>query len=136
MPRVPPPIANKVGLKTARDAPLGAARFSGHGGVVTPADQFVDSLAWAPGSHEIAYSYAPFAGFMAPYSTKIAAVGVDSGASRPIVDRAGMNVSPQYSPDGKRLSFITTNERTGLIAPRGLAVADAGARTRTFAPIR
>jgi dipeptidyl aminopeptidase/acylaminoacyl peptidase len=39
-----------------------------------------------------------------------------------------MNVSPQFSPDGKRLSFITTNERTGLIAPRGLAVTDATAR--------
>jgi dipeptidyl aminopeptidase/acylaminoacyl peptidase len=38
-----------------------------------------------------------------------------------------MNVAPQYSPDGTRLSFITTSERTGLIAPRGLAVADAGA---------
>jgi dipeptidyl aminopeptidase/acylaminoacyl peptidase len=37
-------------------------------------------------------------------------------------------MSPQFSPDGRRLSFITTSERTGLIAPRGLAVADAAER--------
>ena len=122
-----PPIANKVGSRPPATRLWIQPLQDGVARVVTPPDQFVDNIAWAPGSHEIAYSYAPFAGFMAPYSTKIAAVGVESGAFRAIVDRAGMNVSPQYSPDGKRLSFITTSERTGLIAPRGLAVADAGA---------
>ena len=123
-----PPIANKVGSKPPAtrlwiQAVAGVAPKA-----LTPPDQFVDSFSWAPDSRELAYSHAPFAGFMAPYSTKIFAVSVDGGAARPIVDRAGMNVSPQYSPDGKRLSFITTSERTGLIAPRGLAVADAGAK--------
>ena len=125
----PPPVANTVGANPP------AARLwvlqLGEGGVrktLTPPEQFVDAFAWSPDGREIAYSFAPFAGFMAPYSTKIFAVSVADGASRPIVDRPGMNVSPQYAPDGKRLSFITTSERTGLIAPRGLAVADAGAR--------
>ena len=124
----PAPVANKVGSNPpparlwVQPLPRGEAH------ALTPPDQFVDSLAWAPGSHEIAYSFAPFSGFMAPYSTKISAVAVNGGEARPIVDRAGMNVSPQYSPDGKRLSFITTSERTGLLAPRGLAVADAAAK--------
>ena len=95
---------------------------------LTPPDQYVDSFSWSPDSKEIAYSFAPVVGFLAPYSTKIFAVAVDGGATRPIIDRPGMNVSPQFSPDGKRLSFITTNERTGIIAPRGLAVADAAAK--------
>ena len=123
-----PPIANKVGSNPPPTRLWVQPLHDSAARVLTPPDQFVDSLAWAPGSNEIAYSYAPFAGFMAPYSTRIAAVTVHDGTSRPIIDRAGMNVSPQYSPDGKRLSFITTSERTGLIAPRGLAVADAGAR--------
>ena len=122
-----PPIANTVGSQPPATRLWVQLLADGAARVLTPPDQFVDSIAWAPGSHEIAYSYAPFAGFMAPYSTKIVAIGIDGGTPRPIVDRAGMNVSPQYSPDGRRLSFITTNERTGLIAPRGLAVADAGA---------
>ena len=123
----PPPIANRVGSNPpatrlwVQPLPTGAAR------PLTPPDQFVDSFSWSPTSGEIAYSFAPFTGFLAPYSTKILAVPVGGGAARAIVDRPGMNVSPQFSPDGKRLSFITTSERTGLIAPRGLAVAEASA---------
>jgi dipeptidyl aminopeptidase/acylaminoacyl peptidase len=124
-----PPIANRVGSTPPAtrlwvqplDAPAPAR-------VVTAADQYVDSFAWSPDSKEIAYSFAPTVGFLAPYSTKINAVAIDGGATRPIIDRAGMNISPQYSPDGKRISFISTNERTGIIAPRGLSVADAPGR--------
>jgi dipeptidyl aminopeptidase/acylaminoacyl peptidase len=101
---------------------------SGTPRALTPPDQFVDSVSWSPDGKELAYSFAPFVGFLAPYSSKIFAVAVDGGATRPVIDRPGMNVSPQFSPDGKRLSFINTNGRSGLIAPRGLAVADAGAR--------
>jgi len=124
----PPPIANRVGSNPPatrlwiQPLPSGAPR------ALTPPDQFVDSFSWSPNSSEIAYSFAPFTGFLAPYSTTIFAVPVAGGAARAIVDRAGMNVSPQFSPDGTRLSFITTSERTGIIAPRGLAVADAAAK--------
>jgi dipeptidyl aminopeptidase/acylaminoacyl peptidase len=125
----PPPTAITVGTNPpanrlwVQQLPLPANRAR----ALTPLDQFVDGFSWSPTGSEIAYSFAPFAGFMAPYSTKIFAVSVGGGAPRPIIDRAGMNMSPQYSPDGRLLSFVTTNERTGLIAPRGLAVADATA---------
>jgi dipeptidyl aminopeptidase/acylaminoacyl peptidase len=124
-----PPIANKVGANPPATrlfiqplSPAGPAR------AITAADHYVDSFAWSPDSKEIAYSFAPTVGFLAPYSTRIFAVAVDGGAVRPIVDRPGMNVSPQFSPDGRKISFISTSERTGIIAPRGLAVADASAR--------
>ncbi|HEX6164254.1 MAG TPA: hypothetical protein VFZ31_12865, partial [Vicinamibacterales bacterium] len=124
-----PPVANKVGANPPATRlwlqpldPAGPARS------ITPPDQYVDSFAWSPDSREIAYSWAPVVGFLAPYQTKIFAVAIDSGAARPIVDRAGMNVSPQFSPDGSKISFISTNERTGIIAPRGLAIADASGR--------
>jgi dipeptidyl aminopeptidase/acylaminoacyl peptidase len=124
----PPPIANKVGSNPpatrlwVQPLPTGTPR------ALTPADQFVDSFAWAPDGKEIAYSFTPFVGFLAPYSSKIFAIAIEGGATRPVIDRPGMNVSPQFSPDGKRLAFVTTSERSGLIAPRGLAVADANAR--------
>jgi dipeptidyl aminopeptidase/acylaminoacyl peptidase len=125
----PTPIANKVGANPPATrmyvqplAPPGGAR------AVTPADRFVDSLSWSPDSQEIAYSATPFSGFLAPYSSRIYAVTATGGATRPIVDRPGMNTAPQFSPDGKKIAFVSTNERTGIIAPRGLAVADATAR--------
>ena len=122
-----PPIANKVGAK----APATRLWVQSVGGVapraLTPPDHYVDSFAWAPAGDRIAYAFAPFVGFLAPYSTNIFSIAISDGATRPIVDRGGMNVSPQFSPDGTRLSFITTGGRTGLIAPRGLAVADADA---------
>ena len=54
------------------------------------------------------------------------------GAARTIVDRPGMNIMPQFSPDGRQIAFVTTNGETGIIAPRGLAVAPAtgGDRSR------
>jgi dipeptidyl aminopeptidase/acylaminoacyl peptidase len=124
----PPPIANKVGANPPATRLWVQPLPSGTPRALTPADHYVDSFAWSPDGKELAYSFAPFVGFLAPYSAKIFAVAIDDGAVRPIIDRPGMNVSPQFSPDGTRLSFITTSERTGIIAPRGLAVADAGAR--------
>ena len=130
----PPPIANKVGSNPPATRLWVQPLPSGTPRALTPPDQFVDSFSWSPGSSEIAYSFAPFTGFLAPYSTKILAVPVGGGAGRAIIDRPGMNVSPQFSPDGKRLSFITTSERTGIIAPRGLAVADASATNSQIRP--
>ena len=119
-----PPVANAAGalppatrLWVQPIEPAAAAK------VVTPPGQYVDSFSWSPDSREIAYAFAPTTGFLAPYSTRIFAVPAAGGTARPIVDRGGMNVSPQFSPDGQRVSFVTTNGQTGIIAPRGLAVA-------------
>jgi dipeptidyl aminopeptidase/acylaminoacyl peptidase len=124
-----PPVANKVGANPpATRLFVQALNSPGPARAVTTADQYVDSFAWSPDSKEIAYSWAPVVGFLAPYQTKIYAVPVTGGVARPIIDRPGMNVAPQFSPDGRKISFISTNERSGIIAPRGLAVADASGR--------
>jgi dipeptidyl aminopeptidase/acylaminoacyl peptidase len=89
---------------------------------LSPPDRYVDSLSWSPDGREIAYASAPTSGFLAPYSTRIDAVTVASGATRAVVARQGMNVQPQFSPDGRYLAFVTTSGGTGIIAPRGLAI--------------
>jgi len=103
--------------------------------VLTPPEQYVDSLSWSPDGREIAYSAAPISGFAAQYSTRVYAVLTAGGSPRVVVDRPGMNTSPLYSPDGTRIAFVSTNGRAELMAPRSLAVAAARggpAAIRTF----
>lgn len=122
----PPPVANRVGSLPpatrlwlqARDAPESARPL-------TPVDRFVDSFGWAPDGRELAVASSPASGFMAPYATRIDAVGLDGRAPRAIVDRPGMNLQPQYAPDGRSIAFVTTGGRRELLAPRGLAIVPA-----------
>src|SRR4051812_7760913 len=69
--------------------------------VLSPAAHYVDALSWSPDGREIAYSAAPKSGFTAPYYTRIYAVSVDGGTPRTVVDRAGTNSGPRFSPDGR-----------------------------------
>jgi dipeptidyl aminopeptidase/acylaminoacyl peptidase len=93
--------------------------------MLTPASHYVESLSWSPDGREIAYAAAPMTGFMAQYSMRIYAVPVAGGTPRTIVDRPGMNSTPQYSPDGAHIAFISTNGQSSIMAPRGVAVAPA-----------
>lgn len=102
---------------------------------LTPPEQYVDSFSWSPDGGEIAYSAAPITGFAAQYATRLYAVAIVGGPPRVVVDRSGMNTSPQYSPDGTRIAFVSTNGRPELMAPRGLTVVaarGAAATPRTF----
>jgi dipeptidyl aminopeptidase/acylaminoacyl peptidase len=89
---------------------------------LTPPEHYVDSFTWAPDSASLVYSAAPSVGFTAPYYTRLYQVATSSGTPRVVVDRDGMNTSPLFSPDGRRIAFVSTSERVGLMAPRGLAV--------------
>jgi dipeptidyl aminopeptidase/acylaminoacyl peptidase len=101
---------------------------------LTPPDRYVDSFSLSADGATIAFSASPVAGFSAQYETRIFAIPAAGGASRPIVDRPGMNTAPRYSPDGRWIAFVTTSERARLTASRSLAVvpADGSARPRVF----
>jgi dipeptidyl aminopeptidase/acylaminoacyl peptidase len=122
----PAPVANRFGAPPpATRLWVQASDSAATARVVTPPNQYVDSFSWSPDGREIAYAFAPVSGFLAPYSTRIFAIPAAGGTPRPIVDRPGMNVMPQFSPDGRQISFVSTNGGVGIIAPRGLAVAPA-----------
>jgi dipeptidyl aminopeptidase/acylaminoacyl peptidase len=89
---------------------------------LTPPDHYVDSVSWSPRGDTLVYSASSTTGFMAPYYTRLFLVDVAGGVPRPLVDRPGMNTSPQFAPDGASVAFVTTGTRVGLLAPRGLAV--------------
>ena len=92
---------------------------------LTPAAHYVEGFSWAPDGTEIAYAASPMTGFAAQYATRLYAVPLAGGAPRTVVDRPGMNSQPQYSPDGTRIAFVSTNGRMELTSSRGLAVASA-----------
>ena len=101
--------------------------------LLTPPADYVDALSWSPDGREIAYSAAPRTGFTAAYDARVYAVALDGGARRTIVDRAGMNTGPRYSPDGRSIAFISTNGRTDIMASRSLTVVPAaGGAPRAF----
>ena len=102
--------------------------------LLTPPTDYVDALSWSPDGREITYSAAPRAGFTAAYDARVYAVVLDGGARRTIVDRAGMNTGPRYSPDGRSIAFISTNGRNDIMASRSLTVVPAaGGTPRAFA---
>jgi dipeptidyl aminopeptidase/acylaminoacyl peptidase len=121
------------------DAPDRPVRLvaQGHGPVsttLTPPTHYVDGFSWSPDGREIAYSAAPRSGFSAPYETRIYAVDSNGGTPRTIVDRAGMNTGPKFSPDGRSIAFISTSGRADIMASRSLTVAasTSGSAPRVF----
>jgi dipeptidyl aminopeptidase/acylaminoacyl peptidase len=98
--------------------------------MLTPPTQYVDALSWSPDGREIAYSAAPRSGFTAAYDARVYAVALDGGARRTIVDRAGMNTGPRYSPDGRSIAFISTNGHSDVMASRSLTVVAASGALR------
>jgi dipeptidyl aminopeptidase/acylaminoacyl peptidase len=89
---------------------------------VTPPDQFVSGLSWAPDASQIAYSAATRPGRGAQFATRIHAVSPNGGPTRLIVDRPGMNTSPVYSPDGNWIAFTSNGGREEMLSIWGLHV--------------
>ena len=112
------------------DAPEPARRLcvqvlGGASRVLSPPGQYVEGFSWSPDGKEIAYAASPRTGFLAQYATRIYAVPAGGGSPRAVVDRPGMNSSPQFSPDGTRIAFVSSNGRSEIMAPRSLAVVSA-----------
>ena len=102
--------------------------------MLTPPAQYVDALSWSPGGREIAYSAAPRTGFSAAYDARVYVVSLESGETRTLVERAGMNTGPRFSPDGSQIAFISTSGKRDIMASRSLTIVGArGGAPRTFA---
>ncbi len=82
-------------------------------------------LSWSPDGTTIASAASPMGGFNAQFHTRIYAVHAAGGEPRAVVDRPGMNTSPQYSPDGRWIGFISTDGVAEMVSTWGLHVAPA-----------
>ncbi len=94
--------------------------------VLSPPEHFVAGLDWSPDGAAIAYSASLSPGYVGQFHTRIYAVpAAGGGAPRVVVDRGGMNVAPQYSPDGRSVAFISTDGRPEMVSTWGLHLAPA-----------
>jgi len=105
---------------------------------LSPPHHFVAALDWSPDGSTIAYAAALRPGYVGQFHTRIFSIPASGGEPRVIVDRDGMNTSPQYSPDGRWIAFLSTGGRPEMIASWGLHLApaeggDAG-RIRSLTP--
>lgn len=90
---------------------------------LTPGNQYVAALAWSPDADNIAYAASAMGGFNSQFHTRIFVVAATGGEPRPVVEREGMNTSPQYSPDGSWIGFISTEGVAEMVSTWGLSVA-------------
>jgi len=103
--------------------------------ILTPPTQYVDALSWSPDGRAIAYSAAPRTGFSAAYDARLYIVPLDDGNARTLVDRAGMNTGPRFSPDGRSIAFISTGGKNDIMASRSLTVVSASGGTPRAYPL-
>src|SRR3989442_437903 len=91
-------------------------------------------LRWSPDGRAVASSPGPRPGFSAAYGARLYVVALESGKARTVVDRAGMNTGPRFSPDGQSIAFISTGGKNDIMASRGLyVVGAAGGAPRAYA---
>lgn len=105
---------------------------AGAPGAITPPDQVVVDVHWAPDGRELVYSASEAPGFGAQYHTTIYAVPASGGEPRVVVRRAGTNRAAQYSPDGRWIAFISSGGYDGMISAQDLYVVAADGRTETI----
>jgi dipeptidyl aminopeptidase/acylaminoacyl peptidase len=74
-------------------------------------------FAWSPDAKEIAFTS----------GGDLRIVSVKGGAVRTLVERAGQDRLPRYSPDGKRIAFFTNFGKPGVRRGIGVVAAAGGA---------
>lgn len=111
-----------------QDLAGGAAR------AVSPPEHFVAALDWSPDGTSLAYAASLQPGFAGQFHTRLYAIPAAGGEPRAIVDRDGMNTSPQYSPDGRWVAFISTDGRPEMVSTWGLHVVPAEAPAEGGSP--
>ena len=75
---------------------------------LTSGDFSIFNFDWSPDGSTIAYARGPRPGLDGQYLTDIYALSLADGATRPIIERPGIDYYPVYSPDGKSIAFASS----------------------------
>ncbi len=92
---------------------------------VTGGAFYVFSFGWSPDSAKIAYSRGPGPSLDDQYRANLYESDVKTGESRALVVQPGLENNPDYSPDGKWISFTTQNGAHGWLIEHEVRVMPA-----------
>jgi len=95
---------------------------------------FPDTFSFSPDSQRIAFGKRPHAKAGSHLDSEIAIVSVEDGSIQTATDRPGMDGYPQYSPDGKRIAFLTTERRNWVTASHIYLLDPATGKTEKITP--
>ncbi|UCE42646.1 MAG: S9 family peptidase [Candidatus Aminicenantes bacterium] len=77
---------------------------------------FVDTLSWSPDAKNIVFSARPSPSIPDLFNTDIYTVDVQGQKIRKIVEKEGADTSPQWSPDGRMIAFVSNDGLNEWIA--------------------
>jgi dipeptidyl aminopeptidase/acylaminoacyl peptidase len=83
------------------------------------------NLAWSPDGRFIAFAEKPAPRFDDDYESDLYMVSVETGETRPLVVRPGMDMRPVWSPDGDRVVFRSSFGSLDRFGDHGLSVVSA-----------
>ncbi len=92
---------------------------------ITGEKEYVVDFDWAPDGKSIVYSASAESGFDAPYRSSLYSVPAEGGVRRTLLARPGTNRSPEYSPDGRWIAFVSTGGYPGMISAEDLYIMAA-----------
>lgn len=85
-------------------------------------------FSWSPDGTRIVVSGQREPGFYGALESDLFLVDVETGEATPLVERPGVDRSPRWSPDGRRVAFVSGFGAVGLIPNLGVAVIELDGR--------
>ena len=91
---------------------------------ITHGKMNIDNFDWSPNGKTIAFAHRPTPKVPDIFNADISAVPADGGAVKPLVRRPGFDTNPRYSPDGKKLAFVSQDGDTTWYSNSYICVMD------------
>ena len=118
---------SRIAFVAPADAPMRTAVFvcdlsTGAIERATNESYFAPDFAWSPDGEMLAVSAQREPGFYGALESDLYVLDVLSGDTVAAVERAGVDRSPAWSPDGSRVAFVTGFGQSGLVPNLGISV--------------